>query len=262
LQVRQLQRIAQEALYCVVERWIAGAERAGRSRSISDCVEEISQAGAKILASWELDSVASITQYLEESRGDCSTFFQAAARHPGSDEEEENEADVFGHIESLADTSALEFDESGCPAVAYACFALVFCALETRLIQKNAEAARTMKADGDSCSLLRLAATVEAHHASSAADLVGFFVKDWVILRHFQVVAARSLRMDGKNRFRFVVGDDGLERFDRGAPLPKPAISEDKLAHAIYLCTQAGLMSERDGGYKLTAQGRRHADLN
>lgn len=261
LQLRQLQRIAQEAIYCVVERWIGAAESAGRPQPLAECVEELGEACAKVLATWELDSVGKTIEYLEGLRGGSATLYQAAARFRGS-EEDGNEACVFEQIASLQDTASLEIDDDGCLALAHAYFALVFCALEARHLQANPEALSTLKADGDACSLLRLCATVDRYRAASAVDLFRFWLKDWVILRHFHVVATRSLRMDGKNRFRFIVGDEGLERFDKGARLPRPGMSEDKLAHAIYLCTQAGLLSERDGGYKLTAKGRAHAGLH
>jgi len=97
---------------------------------------------------------------------------------------------------------------------------------------------------------------VNRSQTMSVADFLSRLVQDWVVLRHFTVARDRSLRNDGKNRFRFVMGDYGLERFDKLASLPLPARSEDKLNHALMLCEQAGLLRDTASGYTLTRRGR------
>lgn len=63
-------------------------------------------------------------------------------------------------------------------------------------------------------------------------------------------------RADGKNRFRFVVGDHGLERFNPAAGMPGPAFAQDRLQHILILCWQSGLLEYQDGGYRLSFYGR------
>lgn len=252
LQVRQLQRLCLETLYCVVERWIFDRETDGRSHSIEDCVRQLSTAGLSFINDAAVDSVSQLEALFLDGQGDYPTLYEASAYEEA---EEASEVDVFTHIGRLKDRSTLSIgDDGACEAVANAYIGLVFCAVETANLAKSPEALQALKADGDTCSLLRLVDLVARLRAASAEHFIGHLVKEWVLLRHFEVVASRSVAFDGKNRFRFVVGDYGLERFDKSAPLPRPALAADKLEHALLLCKQAGLLS--DGfNYKLTKEG-------
>lgn len=254
LQVRQLQRLCLDTLYCVVERWIALRETDGLGQSLGQCVKQVSAAGLIYVNDEYAASVGQMEELFRESQGDLSSLYKAAAY---AAQDEDNDEDVFAHIKRLHDNSKLDFDEDGdCEAICNAYIGLVFCAVETGNLAKNPEALQALRADGDTCSLLQLADLVIRHREASVEVFVGHIVKEWVVLRHFQIVASRSIAFDGKNRFRFVMGDHGLERFDRGLKLPEPAMSQDKLDHALLLCKQAGLLSGQYG-YRLTAAGRR-----
>ncbi len=135
--------------------------------------------------------------------------------------------------------------------------ALVFCAVETVNLSKNPDALQAMKADSDAYSLHRLVDFVGRHRISSSEKFIGSVAREWVLLRHFEVVASRSLVSEGKNRFGFVVGDYGLERFDKSARLPEPAFAADKLDRTLPLCKQAGLLAGKDEEYRLKRDGRR-----
>lgn len=253
LQVRQLQRLCLETLYCVAERWISDRETDGQSHSLEDCVRQLSIAGLSFVNDAVVDSVRQLEALFLESQGDYPTLYEASAYEKA---EEASEVDVFTHVGRLKDRSTLSIDDDGaCEAVANAYIGLVFCAVETANLAKSPEALQALKADGDTCSLLRLVDLVDRLRAASSEHFIGHLVKEWVLLRHFEVVASRSVAFDGKNRFRFVVGDYGLERFDKSAPLPHPALAADKLEHALLLCKQAGLLSG-SFNYELTKEGR------
>lgn len=255
LQVRQLQRLCLETLYCVVERWIERSVEGGESHSLDDCMQQLSTAGLAYMSEDADASVARLHAYFTDLQGTCSSLYEAVALADADDGDQDE--DVFAHIARLGNVTICEFDEDGdCEAVAHAYVGLVFCAVETANLAKNPYALQAMQADGDACSLLRLAELVERLRSSSVEQFVGHVVKEWVVLRHFQVVASRSIAFDGKNRFRFVVGDYGLERFDWTAPLPTARVSADKLFHALSLCKQAGLLSG-ESAYRLTAAGSR-----
>jgi len=255
LQVRQLQRLCLEALYSVVERWIERNVEGGESHSLDDCVQQLSIAGLAYMSEGADASLAQLQDYFTGLQGTHSSLYEAAALAEA--DEGDHDDDVFAHIARLENSAILQFDEDGdCEAVADAYVGLVFCAVETANLAKNAHALQAMRADGDACSLLRLAELVKRLHAASVEEFVGHIVKEWVVLRHFQVVASRSVAFDGKNRFRFVVGDYGLERFDWSAPFLPVGVSADKLLHALLLCKQAGLLSG-ESAYRLTAAGRR-----
>lgn len=254
LQVRQLQRLCLEALYCVVERWIALRETDGQGQALAKCIQQLSVAGLSYINDDHDDSIGQLEAIFIDIQGVHSSLYEAAAYAAAEDE---NDEDVFMHIARLKDKSTLDFEDDGdCEAVANAYIGLVFCAVETANLSKNPEALQALKADGDACSLLRLVDLVKRFSAASVEEFVGHVVKEWIVLRHFEVVASRSIAFDGKNRFRFVMGDDGLERFDKEATLPLPAMSADKLDHALLLCKQAGLLSG-NFGYRLTGAGRR-----
>ncbi len=254
LQVRQLQRQCLETFYCVVERWIAIRETDGRGQALAECIRQLSVAGVSYVNDDLDDSVGQLEAFFSELQGDHASLYEAAAYAAA---ENENDEDVFMHIARLKDKSMLDLDDNGvCESIANAYIGLVFCAVETTNLAQNQEASQALKADGDACSLLRLADLVKRFSTASVEAFIGHIVKEWVVLRHFEVVASRSIAFDGKNRFRFVMGDNGLERFDKGAALPVPAMSADKLDHALLLCKQAGLLSG-NFVYQLTAAGRR-----
>lgn len=253
LQVRQLQRLCLETLYCVVERWIALRETDGQGRALAECIRQLSVAGLRYVNDDLDDSVGQLEGLFVELQGDHASLYEAAAY---AATEDGNDEDVFMHIARLKEKTTLNFDDEGdCEAVSNAYIGLVFCAVETANLAKNPDALQALRADGDTCSMLRLVDLVKRFSAASVEEFIGHVIKEWVVLRHFEVVASRSIALDGKNRFRFVMGDNGLERFDKGAKLPVPAMSADKLDHALLLSKQAGLLSGYFG-YQLTPAGR------
>lgn len=265
LQVRQLHRLALEAIYCVVERWIAERETGGGGQSLSECVSQLSQAVLAHLHDSLHETVAQLEEHFMHLQGSHSSLYEAAARRQekeadasGDEAEDENEADIFEHIRRLQDKASLAFDDDGaCTALAYSYIALVACAVETENLSHNEDAMQTLRADRDSCSLLRMSELVRRFRGASVTEFMGHLIKDWVVLRHFAVVGTRSVPFDGKNRFRIVMGDYGLERFDKSARLSTPGLSQDRLEHALLLCEQGGLLKATDGGYRLTTAGRR-----
>ena len=258
LQVRQLQRLCLETLYCVVERWIAERETDGGSQALEDCIAQLAVAGHTYVHEDVRESVSQMEAVFRDLQGGRHSLYESAARWSPEDAEDESDADVFVHISRLRDKATLAVDSNGnCDAVANAYIGLVFCAIETGNLALNPDALKAMKADGDACSLLRLVDLVTRFRDSSVETFLRHVLKEWVLLRHFAVVGSRSIPFDGKNRFRFVMGDYGLERFDKSARLPLPGMSADKLDHALMLCEQAGLLADKGGAYKLTAAGRR-----
>jgi hypothetical protein len=257
LQVRQLQRLSLETLYCVVERWIAEREQDGESQALADCTEELAMAGHQYLDDGICGNINQLADLFRSLRGERKSLYEAAAHWRPNNDEAENDADVFLHIDRLNERRTLVHDaEDGCEAIANAYIGLIFCAVETINLKGNPEALKAMKADGDSCSLLHLADLLTKFQSGSVESFLMYVIKDWVVQRHFAVVGSRSIPFDGKNRFRFVIGDYGLERFDKAAKLPLPGMSKDKLNFALLLCEQCGLLTTQDEGYRLTSQGK------
>jgi hypothetical protein len=255
LQVRQLQRLCLEALYCAVERWIHDKEVGGGSQAIDDCCAEVAAAGVASLPKGMRAKVVQQLDALAGQQGSFESMYEAAASAAMQLERQtENVADIFLHIDRLEDQSRLDFG-SRCHAVADAYTGLLLCAIEVGNLAKHPQTLKALRSDLDLCSLMSLHDLVNRSQRMGVAEFLSHLVKDWVVLRHFTVARDRSLRNDGKNRFRFVMGDHGLERFDKLANLPLPARSEDKLNHALMLCEQAGLLRETRSGYVLTRRG-------
>jgi hypothetical protein len=75
-----------------------------------------------------------------------------------------------------------------------------------------------------------------------------------VIAQHFKVVRRRTA--DFHNRFRFMSGDNGLERALHVGKLYEPFELQDLLEHALYLLTQCGLVDLNDNGlFSITEKG-------
>jgi hypothetical protein len=258
LQVRQLQRFSLETLYCVVERWIQLRETDGKPHGVDDCLNDLCSAWQGHISEGLFDTVSQLEDFFRSLQGECSSLYEAAAHWRPDDKDDTNEADMLEHMSRMDDKGTLKIlDDGTCDAVANAYIGLVFCAVETANLASNQHALKAMKADGDECSMLKLGDLVTRFRGESLDAFVRHVIREWVLLRHFAVAGSRAVASDGKNRFRFVVGDYGLERFDKTAPLPLPGMSIDKLNHALLLCAQAGLLAEKDGAYKLTAKGRK-----
>jgi hypothetical protein len=250
LQLRQLQRLAVDVIYCVVERWLGKQNIEGGDTAIDSCTRNIGNSVVDGLASDYKGKVFPLLAAFREWQGNSDSLYAAACAVPPDEE-----LDVFSHIEGLLNVD-MEFDESGAnEAITGAYVALVFSAVETSNLLGSTDTKDVLQKDQDSCSLISLLHLVNRMQEATPDALMAYLIKHWVVLRHFHVVADRSQRVDGKNRFRFVVGDHGLERFNPAAGMPGPAFAQDRLEHILILCGQSGLLEYRDGGYRLSVYG-------
>lgn len=239
----------------VVERWIAAREIDGEGQALADCAAQVAASALAFLDEAGRESVSQRENALLQFQGERHSLYEAAALWKPEKDGDWNEADLFAHIERLKDRVSLDINADGdSQVVAHAYIGLVFCATEVHNLASSPEALSAMQADSDACSLLRLATLAERFKQDSVEAFLRHIVKEWVVLRHFAVVGVRS--GDGKNRFRFVLGDYGLERFDKTAGFLGPGVGQDRLDYALILCEQCGLLRESDGAYKLTARGR------
>lgn len=85
---------------------------------------------------------------------------------------------------------------------------------------------------------------------------IAHVVQFYVIFLHFAVVQERTY--DGRNRFFFIQGDNGLERVASKGGVGNVTIMQDRLFHAMLLLAQCGLVRQFDDGtFALTAAGRK-----
>lgn len=253
LQVRQLQRLALDVLYCVTERWLEHRRISGVTLSIDELAAEVGNSITTHLARPYQQRSSALWNSFKEAQGTHATLYEAC----DDSDAERGDLDVFSHIQGLQDSNPEAYEEL--PAVATdVLMALIFCAVEAEsLSDTNEHAKDVLRRDSDSCSLLSLVAFIEREAVAAPAALVAKLVKHWVILRHFDVVTSRGQRGVYKNRFRFLVGDEGVERFDPTAPLSGVSMGNDRLAHILMMCEQSGILRANDAGYALTSYGRR-----
>ena len=259
LQLRQLQRLALDTLFAMVERFLDSKTIAQETTSIDKCAQQLGDLlTPELISEYELN-VVSLFNTFHESRGACDSLYATACSE--SDDPDEF-FDLFHHIQELRSGSLNIGDPEDNDALASAYIALIFCAAETDNLLNLQKTKDALETDRDSCSLLSLLALVKQMGNTTPSAFLSYVLKHWVILRHFQIVADRSRQNDGKNRFRFMVGDNGLERFDPAAGMSQPAFSQDRLQHILILSEQSGLLESKEGGYRLTKLGaNRMAEL-
>ena len=259
LQLRQLQRLALDTLFAMVERFLDSKTIAEETTSIDKCAQQLGDLlTPELISEYELN-VVSLFNTFHKSRGACDSLYATACSESADPDEF---FDLFHHIQELRSGSLNIGDPEDNDALASAYIALIFCAAETDNLLNLQKTKDALETDRDSCSLLSLLALVKQMGNTTPSAFLSYVLKHWVILRHFQIVADRSRQNDGKNRFRFMVGDNGLERFDPAAGMSQPAFSQDRLQHILILSEQSGLLESKEGGYRLTKLGaNRMAEL-
>ena len=259
LQLRQLQRLALDTLFAMVERFLDSKTIAEETTSIDKCAQQLGDLlTPELISEYELN-VVSLFNTFHKSRGACDSLYATACSESADPDEF---FDLFHHIQELRSGSLNIGDPEDNDALASAYIALIFCAAETDNLLNIQKTKAALETDRDSCSLLSLLALVKQMGNTTPSAFLSYVLKHWVILRHFQIVADRSRQNDGKNRFRFMVGDNGLERFDPAAGMSQPAFSQDRLQHILILSEQSGLLESKEGGYRLTKLGaNRMAEL-
>ena len=109
-------------------------------------------------------------------------------------------------------------------------------------------------------SLLSMARSQQRLRAEPVREWIAHLVIDWTFARYFEVVTGRSEGPNGKLRFAFTTGENGLEMCGPHAEPFEPSFSTDKLRHTLLLCIQCGLVHSAEAGgqttYSLTAAGR------
>jgi len=252
LQLRQLHRLALDVLFAAVEAWLNNSPVVSNSASLEECANALATSAIPGLEVSYASKVSDLQRYFHEAQGKYPSLFIAAA----NSEDDSADLNLFHHIGELRQSTA-DFESDGSnEAVSSAYIAIIFCAMEVQNLMKDPASKEALMRDHDQCSLVSLANLVARMQGHSPEQLLVYLVKNWVVLRHFQIVCERSQNADGKNRFRFVLGDDGLERFNPALGIAAPAFAQDKLRHILLLSHQCGLLEERGGSYKLTPAGR------
>jgi hypothetical protein len=251
LQLRQVFRKAMDVLVRCVESWIKDAEIYQRPRMIYDCAQGLGLKLEQALPETHRLFVSDAITMFEELRGNFPSMGAAAPSVP--------QLRIWSLQERLRN---LESFTSGSDeereALATAYYTLLFCMLEVESLENNSYFLLQHKGTEDLplapfCKMLR------NFENKSPAQLMAHVVQHNIISQHFKVMRRRT--RDFHNRFRFMNGDNGLERALHASKLYEPAELQDLLEHAIYLLAQCGLVKlDGKGMVSITDEGLDRVD--
>lgn len=253
LQLQQLQRLATETLFGAVLLWIERNQLTGAG--IGECANAMCESAEKEYQKHGITLSADLETYLRGFQGGKGSFYEAASRVPSTP------ADVLEYLKVVGSANSLQWTEGGCRAVAEAVTALTFVAMETlNLKQSDKHRDLLNELSAERGSLLSMSRSQQRLRAEPVRSWIAHLVVDWTFARYFEVVTGRSEGPNGKLRFAFTTGENGLEMCGPQAEPFEPNFSTDKLRHTLLLCIQCGLVHSAGAGvqttYSLTAAGR------
>lgn len=142
--------------------------------------------------------------------------------------------------------------------------ALVYCAMEAR--QLNNPYVQQSVPSVDRLSFKVLREILGRYEDARPAAFLAHFIQFYVVLLHFTVARDRTIQSgDGRNRFIFTIGENGLERITakgaiHGVDL---GLARNRLRQALILLAQCEFVETKDNGetFELTRAGRQRLEL-
>lgn len=249
LQLRQYLRTAQDTLFRLAEAWVHDAVVYKRPRGLHDCAEGL---GAALQAQLPEPYQKSVRSYVEDIRrwkGEHASLYAAGSSLPSTARLEILRSDL-----ELRSDFALHQPEQA-EALRDSYIALLYCACEGENLLSTPHVVQHFP--NDRLSLSRLQKSVNEHLDATPAQFMAHMVLYHILLQHFQVALERS--GDGRNRYRILKADHGLERvIETNHKFSEVSILQDRLARAVDLLVQCGLIKEVDDGrYTLTKESRK-----
>jgi len=246
LQLRQVFRKAMDVLVRRVESWIQDAEIRRKPSWIQDCAQGIGLELEESLPEEHRSFVSEALTMYEELRRYFPSMGAAAPIVP--------ELRIWNLQEKLR---GLESFTSGWPEEAEALtttyYVLLFCMLEVESLSKNPHFLLKHKGSDD-LPLAPFCRMLRQFENKPPSQLMAHVVQYYVVSQHFKVMRRRT--KDFHNRFRFINGDNGLERTLHAGKLYEPAELQDLLKHVLYLLNQCGLVElDEEGLFAITEEG-------
>ena len=255
LQVRQLHRLAMDTLEVVLEHYLDICVHNRLPRDIASVCVNLGKQLDQHLGDAAMKRLDDHVAGIKEIQGGHDCLYHVPYGKLNDD--------VFELIKPLMYDVQANPDGTF-PILVDAFKALVTCAVEARNLHANEYAQEAVESDPGESSLAELAESAAQFGSKTAGEWLAYLVQHWVINRHFEIAAFRSRNGDGKNRFRFVMGDSGLQRYDMTQRPSVTTMAQDRLRQALRLLRQAGLLElQKDGeveGYVLTEEGRLRLD--
>lgn len=263
LQLRQCQRLAQEALFRIVTSWIHGAAMSRnppKPRDIPDCSQGIAARLGSVLPKGFGSRVGELVETLRAEQGKAPSLYAASHRISETLRLENRREAILTHAKFKHGSE----DEDQCLLTSY--LALVYCGVEGRNLIENADVDQQLDRSIDRFSLQRLTRLVDEYMDQPPEAFLERIIREHVLLQHFYTVQSRTAHAnDEKNRYRFAFGDNGLENVESDSGLfGEVGILTDRLRSALTLLAQCELLEySLNGRYRLTKKGqKRLAELN
>lgn len=255
--LKELSRLALDTLSRNVASWIHDAVVDERSnRDIVACAGGLGERMERALPAAHRMRVGSYVAHLEALRGKSESFLEAGLHVPALRIEE-----VLGRLLNVSNFGQRTPQESEALVAAYE--ALVYCAMEAR--QLNNPHVQQSVPSVDRLSFKVLREILERYEDARPAAFLAHFIQFYVVLLHFTVARDRTIQSgDGRNRFIFTIGENGLERITakgaiHGVDL---GLARNRLRQALILLAQCEFVETKDNGetFELTRAGRQRLE--
>ncbi|KWH44381.1 hypothetical protein [Burkholderia stagnalis] len=265
LQIRKYLKVALETLFRSCEARIHHAmvksfsrDASGKPVVVSRTLEAIAQQVGELAQSClrtAAPTVADLLNVFIAAQGAAPSLYFAALDQP--------DLDLYRNMKGMERDARFQLssdaDSSEGDAVASALGALLWCAVEAKHVPEE-----SLVEDGDRLPLTILQELVERFRYAPPCEFVAEVVNNHVLNLHFAVVCERcnedyDAGRAVKDRYRILVGDEGLERNQAGGQLLTSAEEmRDILLHALYLLSQSGFVTQHPDrwlSFRLTDAG-------
>lgn len=225
LQLRQLQRLALDTLELILERHLDFCIQNEKRRDFISICDDFRNQLTQHLEAEAINPICHFINTVKSEQGDLASIYHIPKASL--------KADIFDLTNNLKLKIEPHLDGTF-PILVDVFNALVVCVVEAENMRKNKYSREAVDAGFGGGSLGELADSAQEFSDKTPGEWIGHLLQHWVINRHFYVATYRSERAnDGKNRFRFVLGDTGLQRFDMKMAPSKLGFAQDRLRHAL-----------------------------
>ncbi|MGF6596129.1 hypothetical protein P3T23_000836 [Paraburkholderia sp. GAS448] len=258
VQLKELSRLALDSLSRNVASWIHDAVVDERPRrDIVACAEGLGERMERSLPEEHRTRASSYVAHLDKLRGTAKTFYEAGLKVPELRVEE-----VLGRLLRVCNFGQRTPQEDEALVEAYK--ALVYCAVEARQLLSNPYVLQTVP-PVDRLSFEALRGVLERFEDERPAAFLAHIVQFYVVLLHFTVARDRTIQArDGRNRFVFTIGENGLERVTAKGAIPEVdlGLARFRLRQALLLLAQCEFVETTDEGktFGLTGGGRKRLE--
>ncbi len=236
LQIRQLQRLAHEALLRWVEIMLLHSAPALKGRTPADLANLAADQVSEYLGIARSSPVQHVINRLNARKGEVD-YYLAGLTNPN--------LDPFSTIDEIQSLRDLETDAACLPGAALN--ALALCSRQAEFLQTREHQARWIGLGGSGRLSLQTLVRIFSTYESERLDVfVHFLIEACVVGQHFAVTNAKL--EPNKNKYRFISNDEGLRLLIKPSQLTGLNVTGDRLQNAMELMADCGLLDQDENG--------------